>query len=118
MNQDSLLQIFNSSLTLTTHEVVRDISVVAGTAEDLESVLNRFIVKGISHCTSSLSATYLAFNTFQEGRSVEAYAKTLYNILVYLSSSLPFLPTQSTTRNPTTAHSPCNAFGLQVWFVK
>ena len=44
------MQIIVSTLTLTTHDVIRDISVVAFTANDFERVLNRFMVQSISHC--------------------------------------------------------------------
>jgi hypothetical protein len=50
MNPDPLVQMIDSSLTLSTQEVVRDIGLVAFTSSDHESVLNRFKVCSISHC--------------------------------------------------------------------
>jgi hypothetical protein len=46
----SLLQLVDSDLTLTTHEMIRDITVLAITASDYETVLNRFKVQSITHC--------------------------------------------------------------------
>jgi hypothetical protein len=48
--RDSLLQIIDSTLVMTTREVLRDFIHIATTADNTEEVLNRFHVKGISHC--------------------------------------------------------------------
>lgn len=51
IERDSLLQIIDSSLTFTTRDIVRDISVAAFTAKASdEKVLKRFMVRSISHC--------------------------------------------------------------------
>jgi hypothetical protein len=51
MNRDDpLLQIIDSTLTLTTREVLRDITIVASNSNDFERVLNRFIIQSITLC--------------------------------------------------------------------
>jgi hypothetical protein len=48
--RDTLLQIIDSNLTMSTREVLRDIGFIAFTADDYEVILNRFEVRSISHC--------------------------------------------------------------------
>jgi hypothetical protein len=52
--RDTLLQIINSTLTMTTREVIRDIGFIVFTSDNLEKVLNRFQVQSILHCKNFL----------------------------------------------------------------
>ena len=49
MNNDPLLQLIDSGMTLSTYEAVRDFALLALTAPEYDRVLNRFKVKSITH---------------------------------------------------------------------
>ena len=101
MSDEQLLELIDSSLTIDTGSLVRDIALFAMVSPDPQAILNRFMVQGLTHCKDIQAPIDTTLNPQHEFVVVEledtkqTTSKRLFIVLERTASSVRPSPSGS-----------------------